>query len=193
AAANPPDDGQIVAKSDGHGGWQFKTSPDTGPETFGLAITGSSGSATQRYSTTVRALNTWYHLAAVYNAAAGTMDVYVNGTLSTGALRGVSPIPTAQVDEAVNVNNGRRIGRSYFNVLSYDVRNFKRALSQAEIQTDTVTPIGGSAPPPDTTPPTISMTAPTNGAVVMGTTTISANASDDVAVAGVQFQIDGTN
>ena len=33
-------DGQIVAKSTdggGSGGWQFKTSPDTGPHTFGVA------------------------------------------------------------------------------------------------------------------------------------------------------------
>ena len=43
----------------------------------------------------------------------------------------------------------------------------------------------------DTTPPTVSMTAPANGATVTGTATVSANASDNVGVAGVQFQLDG--
>ena len=193
ATSNPPDDGQIIAKSDGHGGWQFKTSPDTGPETFGVAVTGSTGAATQRYSTAVRALNTWYHVAGVYNAATGAMDIYVNGALSTGTLLGASPIPTAQVDEAVNVNIGRRIGGYYFNGLIDEVRIYNRALSQAEIQTDMNTPLGGSAPPPDNTPPTVSMTAPASGATVSGTTTVSANAADNIAVAGVQFLLDGAN
>src|SRR5206468_3669207 len=48
-------------------------------------------------------------------------------------------------------------------------------------------------PPPDTTPPTVSLTAPANGATVSGTTTISANAPDNVGVVGVQFRLDGAN
>jgi hypothetical protein len=46
--------------------------------------------------------------------------------------------------------------------------------------------------PVDTTPPTVSMTAPTDGATVTGPVTLSANASDNVAVASVQFQVDGS-
>lgn len=47
---------------------------------------------------------------------------------------------------------------------------------------------------PDTTPPTVSLTAPSNGITVSGSsTTVSANASDDVAVASVQFKLDGAN
>jgi Bacterial Ig domain/IPT/TIG domain/Family of unknown function (DUF6298)/Putative collagen-binding domain of a collagenase len=45
----------------------------------------------------------------------------------------------------------------------------------------------------DTTPPTVSITAPTSGATVSGTVTLSANASDNVGVASVQFQVDGSN
>src|SRR5579862_7270649 len=45
----------------------------------------------------------------------------------------------------------------------------------------------------DTTPPTVSMTAPANGATVSGTVAVSANASDNVAVANVQFQLDNVN
>ena len=45
----------------------------------------------------------------------------------------------------------------------------------------------------DTTPPTVSMTAPANGATVTGSAvTVSATASDNVAVGSVQFLLDGT-
>ena len=45
--------------------------------------------------------------------------------------------------------------------------------------------------PPDTTAPTVSVTAPSAGATLSGTATVSANASDSVGVAGVQFLLDG--
>ena len=38
ATADPPDDGQIIAKSNDGTGWQFKTSPDTGPERFAVGV-----------------------------------------------------------------------------------------------------------------------------------------------------------
>src|SRR5262245_45989925 len=90
AAANPPDDGQIVAKSNGSG-WEFKTSPDTGPHTFGIAVSPTSSSHTQRYSTTVRNLNTWYHVAGVYDTVARTLTTYTNGALDNGVLNGTVP------------------------------------------------------------------------------------------------------
>jgi galactose oxidase len=47
--------------------------------------------------------------------------------------------------------------------------------------------LGGTAPS-DTTPPTVSLTAPASGATVSGTAvTVTATASDNVGVAGVQF------
>jgi Bacterial Ig domain/Lysyl oxidase len=46
-------------------------------------------------------------------------------------------------------------------------------------------------PPPDTTPPTVSLTNPTANEVVSGTIPVAANASDNVAVASVQFLLDG--
>ena len=56
---------------------------------------------------------------------------------------------------------------------------------------------GGDFAPPDTEPPTVTMTAPANAtplaniAVASGTITVSADASDNVGVTGVQFQLDG--
>ena len=44
----------------------------------------------------------------------------------------------------------------------------------------------------DTTPPSVSVTAPANASTVNGLITLTASASDNVGVVGVQFRIDGT-
>ncbi len=46
---------------------------------------------------------------------------------------------------------------------------------------------------PDTTKPTVSITSPSNGATVINNITITATASDNRAMAGVQFMADGSN
>jgi hypothetical protein len=45
----------------------------------------------------------------------------------------------------------------------------------------------------DDVPPTVAITAPANGAIVFGVVTVSATASDNHRVAGVQFKLDGFN
>src|SRR5205807_150774 len=45
----------------------------------------------------------------------------------------------------------------------------------------------------DTTAPTVAITSPGNGGTVSATVTVTATASDNVGVAGVQFQLDGAN
>ena len=144
ATGNPPDDGQIIAKSNNSAGWQLKTSPDTGPHTFGIAISPNSSSHVQRYSTTVRSLNTWYHVAGVYNAAAQTLNIYVNGVLDSGTLIGT--VPASQFNSTQNVNIGRRSGGFYFQGTIDEVRVYNTALTQAQIQADMNTPIGGTPP-----------------------------------------------
>src|SRR5947207_9295302 len=84
---------------------------------------------------------------------------------------------------------GNSIWGEYFNGQIDEVRVYNTALSAAQIQTDMLAPIGtGSS---DTVAPTVSMTAPASGATLTGTVALSANASDDVGVAGVQFLLDG--
>lgn len=51
----------------------------------------------------------------------------------------------------------------------------------------------GGTPTPDTTAPSVTMTAPTSGSTVSGTITLSANASDNTGVVGVQFKLNGAN
>ncbi|MDD1679225.1 MAG: Ig-like domain-containing protein, partial [Methanomicrobiales archaeon] len=50
-----------------------------------------------------------------------------------------------------------------------------------------------TVPLPDTTPPTVSITAPSSGSTVSGSVAVSANASDNVGVSSIQFQLDGAN
>ncbi|MDB5266654.1 MAG: hypothetical protein JWN89_469 [Parcubacteria group bacterium] len=46
----------------------------------------------------------------------------------------------------------------------------------------------------DTTAPTVSVTAPTNGAIISGSSvSVTANASDNIGVSGVQFKLDNIN
>ena len=75
-----------------------------------------------------------------------------------------------------------------------DVRIYSRALSASEIQHDMSTALGGGgSSPPDTTAPSVSLAAPSAGATVAGAVSISANASDNVGVVGVQFKVDAQN
>jgi phosphatidylserine/phosphatidylglycerophosphate/cardiolipin synthase-like enzyme len=58
---------------------------------------------------------------------------------------------------------------------------------------DITVTVSNEASPPDTTPPTVALTAPGSGSTVSGTTLVSANSSDNVGVTGVQFKLDGAN
>lgn len=50
--------------------------------------------------------------------------------------------------------------------------------------------VSGSAPP-DTTPPTVQVTAPSSGSTVSGSVTVTATATDNVSVSKVELYIDG--
>ena len=54
-----------------------------------------------------------------------------------------------------------------------------------------IVPSGTVPPPPDNMPPTVNITNPTVGQTVSGTVPVAATASDNVAVASVQFLLDG--
>src|SRR5207249_2722360 len=59
--------------------------------------------------------------------------------------------------------------------------------------TTTSAPVAVTASNHDILPPTVNTTAPANGATVSLTTTVTANASDNIRVMGVQFKLDGAN
>ena len=131
-------------------------------------------------------LNAWTHLAATYDAA--SLKLYVNGvqvssTPATGTIAvAASPLRIG----------GNGVWGEYFQGVVDEVRIYGRVLNASEIQVDMSTPVGGT-PLPDTTPPTVSLTAPAAGANVKGAIPVSANAADNVGVAGVQFLLDGAS
>ena len=190
SSAFPGDDAAVVSKrGTGENGFQLDTTVDTGPRTIGFKLTNSASGPMFRYGATPLQLNSWYFVTGVYNAAAGTLEVYLNGQLDNGTLIGT--ITSAQINSSLNVNIGRRASGAFlFNGTIDDVRIYNRALSPAEILVDMTTPLAGSAG--DTTPPTVTIDSPAPNAQVTDIVNVTADADDDVAVAGVQFLVDGT-
>ncbi len=190
STAFPSDDAAVVSKrASAETGYQLDTTVDRGPRTIGFKLTNSSGGAMFRYGATAMQVGGWYHVTGVYNATAGTMDVYLNGQPDNGALVGVT---SSQRNFTANVNIGRRAGGGYaFRGRVDDVRIYNRALSLAEVQTDMSTTLGTGQPSPDPTPPTVSITAPANNAQVGGVVNVTADATDNVGVAGVELYVDG--
>src|SRR5207302_867016 len=103
---------------------------------------------------------------------------------------------------------GNSVWGEYFKGLIDEVRVYNTALTVAQVQADMTTAV---SPTPDTTPPTVSVTAPANGvtahtpppvpvtspannATVGGpAASVAATAADNVGVVGVQFQLDGVS
>jgi hypothetical protein len=131
------------------------------------------------------AANTWYYLAATYDGE--TLKSYTNGVLVTS---NTAPSGPADSDPNPLTIAKHATVKQFFRGTVDDVRIYNRALTQAEIQSDMKTPVGAT-PSPDTTPPTVAITTPASGATVSGTVTVTANASDNVGVAAVQFFLDG--
>ena len=74
----------------------------------------------------------------------------------------------------------------YFATTAYDFSG-NESLPSLEVSTLI------AAPPTDTTPPAVSLTAPSEGSTVAGLVTLTATATDNVGVVGVQFHLNGTN
>ena len=122
---------------------------------FNIRTTGlSCGGLTTAlpYLTTVD--NTYHHIAVSMNASAGQCHFYADGQIvhTDEFVSG-----TTVFDTGAGLNNlyiGGLDGSHYLNADIDEVRIYKTALTQAEIQTDKNTPIGGGTG--DTTPPVIS-------------------------------------
>jgi hypothetical protein len=84
STAWPRDDAAIVSS-----GFLLDTTIDEGPRTIGFKLGNSCGALMARYGATPLALNTWYYVAGVYNAKAGTMDVYLNGDIFTNYAKSI--------------------------------------------------------------------------------------------------------
>ena len=86
--------------------------------------------------------NRWYHVAGVYDAAAKTMNVYLDGQLDNGSQ--VGAITSSQQVSSLNMAIGKRAGNAgfEFNGTIDNVRIYNRALSPTEVLSDLGTPVG---------------------------------------------------
>ncbi|MDA0168656.1 Ig-like domain-containing protein [Solirubrobacter taibaiensis] len=145
----------------------------------------TNGSEVHTNGTSTLPVNTWSHLAVTYDGS--SLKLYVNGTLSSQrAVTGT--IDSSTLPLRIGGNN---VWGEYFRGVLDEIRVYRRALSAAELATDMASPV--QPPIPDTSPPTVSLTAPANGATLAGTTNVTANAADSRAVLSVQFKLNGAN
>ena len=146
--------------------------------TNGQPVTGLSGAtgSFQYFKITVPSGQT--SLAIPISGGTGDADLYVKlGAQPTTSTYDYRSIVSGNTD-SVTVTNPAA-GDWYIGLYGY------AAYSGVTL---TATYSGGGA---DTTPPTTSLTAPTSGATVSGTTVVTASASDNVAVTKVEFYLDG--
>jgi len=164
-------------------GYYLMASTDVGnrPSVGGTWVGGNQNTI----GPSVLAANVWTHLAATFDGA--TVRLFVNG---------VQVASQAQTTALTNTTGTLQLGgdsypNEFFAGRIDEVRIYNRALGTAEIQNDMNTAVGGTPPPPDTIPPSVTLTGPAGGSTVTGLVTVSANATDNSGIAGVQFFVDG--
>ena len=161
-------------------------------DSSGRPSAGASVWSSNLYGTSALVVNAWTHLAATYDGAA--MKLYVNGTVVSSGARGGALEASGNPLEI----GGDSLFGQYFAGVIDEVRIYNVALTAAQIQSDMTTPIGApvAAAPPvsnaDTVAPTVALSSPAAGALVGGTVTMTASASDNVGVTSVTFLVDGT-
>lgn len=130
----PVDDAAIVSNH-GDFGYQLDTTVDQGQRTIGFKLTNAAGQLMARYGKTPLVTGRWYHVTGVYNAAAKTLNVYLNGELDNGCL--VGDVTGRQRISGLNLYVGRRGNADGFEFagLIDDVKIYSRALTQNEIET----------------------------------------------------------
>lgn len=145
----------------------------------------TTGATYETRGTAQLPLNAWSHLAATWDGS--TIRLYVGGALVSSQ---TAPGTIATSTGALRIG-GNSMWSEWFAGRIDDVRIYARSLSAAEVQADMSTPVG--PPVPDTQAPSVAVSAPSAGATVAGSTTVSASANDNVGVVGVQFKLNGAN
>jgi len=117
---------------------------------------------------------------------AGTVPVYASATDATG-VAGVQ----FQVDGG---NLGAEVVAAPY-VTLWNTTSYGSGTHLLSAVARDAAGVTGSAAPVlvtvDNVPPSVSITAPASGAMVSGTITVSASATDNIGVVGVQFKLDG--
>jgi glucose/arabinose dehydrogenase/PKD repeat protein/fibronectin type 3 domain-containing protein len=147
-----------------------------------VLLVGSAAGLTSVSMGSALPIGQWSHLAITFNGSVAAF--YRNGSLVTSA-----PLSVSLSARDSLFYMGADVSNSQFlNATLDDLRIYRRALDQAQIQADMGTPLSAPANP---SAPTVTLTAPTNGSQVGGIAVVTADADDDTGVAGVQFFVDG--
>jgi len=143
------------------------------------------GSAASTFGSTPLPVGEWSHLALVYDET--TLGLYVNSVLvSSTPASGIVELATTPLRIGANIHPGEAFAGRIDEVR---VHSFALTLDELQsVMATSVEPVG-----PDSGPPTVAVTSPTEAAVLSATVSLTALASDDVGVVGVQFQIDGAD
>lgn len=158
--------GEITTDMNTPVGGTLDTTPPSAPTN--LTATGSIGSAQLNWT------------AATDNVAVTGYNVY------RSSFPGFTPAPANKIGTSTITSysdSGLSAGTYYYRVTAQDAAGNIGASSNEASAVVTS----------DSTAPTVSITSPTDGTTVSNSVTVSANASDDVSVAGVQFKLDGNN
>jgi hypothetical protein len=176
---------QWTLRMDGRGGNNLKNNLVFAVGAGGKVVTAISDSE-------VMADLNWHHVVGVYDGA--QVYVYMDGTTRDSTPNLLTGTITNYSHQVCIGTSGATCNESaFFGGLIDDVRVYSRALTPAEIW-ELYSYDGTIVPPaPDATPPTIAITAPAQAAQVSGTLTVSAQATDNIGVVGVQFTVDEVN
>ena len=140
----------------------------------------------QRTSNSTTPINTWTHVAVTYDGAA--VRHYINGVLDRTTAVSCAVTNTNSRPIRIGANGG---GGEVMNGLIDEVRIYNRPLSAAEIQTDMGSSAGGGSLRGHDAPRRHYRSSEWRDGQRHGH--CQAKATDNVAVAGVQFKVDGLN
>jgi hypothetical protein len=183
----------------------------------------TQGSSTVKFNGTTTTPTSWSALSIVVpvptGATSGNVVVTVGGVASNGvsftvtvpapSVTGLSPtsgiVTTSVTISGANFGATQGSSTVKFNGITATPTSWSAASIVAPVPTtattgNVVVTVGGVASngvlftvTPDTTPPVVNVTAPTNGATVSGAVTLTATATDSVGISLVQFQVDTAN
>lgn len=135
ARAFPVDDAAIISSlSRSELGYQLDLTVDNGPRTIGFKMADASGRIMARYGRTPLVTGHWYHVAGVYDAAARSLHVYLDGQLDDGCPLGT--VSSSQHVSSSPVRVGARGGLAGygFTGLIDEARIDSRPMSAAQVQ-----------------------------------------------------------
>ena len=174
--------------------WDSTGVSDGSHTIYAVALNSSGKYATSSVSVTVD--NTPPVISSISSGTPGQSTATVTWSTNEPAMSEVVYGSTSSYGSATSTSGLASFHSIHFTNLTA-ATTYHYAVVSADAQGNTSTSSDQTfttAHPPDTTPPAVSLTVPSSGASVSGSSvTLTATASDNVGVANVQFEVDGIN